>query len=181
MGGISVAHGEDRVPSPIHESPESLQLQKRGNNNDDLPCRHHSARRGTPTYPLTAVIGWGLDIRAAPPWEDIMSGARFRNPGKPGTITEFSRESTQPRMMVRQSSIHIGLSLIGCAARRARDTRGGDRPANGGGGAPTHPMRTGLHRRCRNPSIPHHSNKPGTKTDFSRVDTTPHGVEALAS
>ena len=29
--------------------------------------------------------------------------------------------------------LHIGLSLIGCAPRRARDTRGGDRPANGGG------------------------------------------------
>ena len=41
MGGISVAHGQDRVPSPIHESPESLQLQKPGNNNDGPPCRHH--------------------------------------------------------------------------------------------------------------------------------------------
>ena len=30
MGGISVAHGQDRVPSPIHESPASLQLQNAG-------------------------------------------------------------------------------------------------------------------------------------------------------
>ena len=30
MGGISVAHGEDGVPFPIHESPESLQLQNAG-------------------------------------------------------------------------------------------------------------------------------------------------------
>ena len=28
---------------------------------------------------------------------------------------------------------------------------------------------------------PINANKPGTKTDFSRVDTTPHGVEALAN
>ena len=34
MVGISVAHGADRVPSPIHEPPESLQLQNSGNNND---------------------------------------------------------------------------------------------------------------------------------------------------
>ena len=27
MGGVSVAHGKDGVPSPIRESPESLQLQ----------------------------------------------------------------------------------------------------------------------------------------------------------
>ena len=49
MGGIAVAHEEDKVPFPIYESPESLQLPKRKNNNDDLPGRHHSARRGTPT------------------------------------------------------------------------------------------------------------------------------------
>ena len=30
MGGISVAHGENRVPSPIRESPESIQLQNAG-------------------------------------------------------------------------------------------------------------------------------------------------------
>ena len=30
------------------------------------------------------------------------SCARFRNPDKPGTISNFSRGSTQPRTMVRQ-------------------------------------------------------------------------------
>ena len=28
MGGISVAHGEDRVPSPIYESPPNLYSSK---------------------------------------------------------------------------------------------------------------------------------------------------------
>ena len=120
MGGISVAHGENRVPSPIHESPESPQLQKRGNNNDDLPCRHHPARVNFNHIRLP-LIGWGSDIRATPPWEDIESCV---NPDKPGTISDFPRGSTQPRTMVRQSSIiHTGLSLSGCATRRARDTR----------------------------------------------------------
>ena len=83
-------------------------------------------------YSLTAF--WlGLGHKGSATWEDIESCARFRNPDKPGTITDLSRGSTQPRMMVRQSSVHIGLSLIGCAARRARDSRGGNRPANGRG------------------------------------------------
>ena len=131
MEGISVAHGEDGVSSPIHESPESLQLQKRENNNDDLSTPLRTT--WNPNYIRLPLIGWGSDIRATSPWEDIESCARFRNPDKPGTITDFSRGSTQPRVMVRQKSIHIGLSLIGCAARRARDTRGGDRPADGRG------------------------------------------------
>ena len=114
-----------------------------------------------PNHICLPLIGWGSDMRAARPWEDVESCARFRNPDKPGTITDFSRGSTQPNMMVRQSSIHIGLSLIGCATRRARDTRGGDRPANGRGDAPTHSMRTGLHLRSRNLSIPHQLQQTG--------------------
>ena len=38
-------------------------------------------------------------------------------------------------------------------------------------------MRIGPHPRSRNFS---NSDKPGTETDFSRADTTPHGVESLA-
>ena len=30
MGGISVAHGEDRVPSPIHESPNIYSSKNAG-------------------------------------------------------------------------------------------------------------------------------------------------------
>ena len=96
MGSNFVAHGEDRVPSPIHESPESLQLQKRGNNIDDLPCRHHSDDVEPQPYSLTADwLGLGHEGNAT------IGCARFRNPDKPGTITDFSRGSTQPRTMVR--------------------------------------------------------------------------------
>ena len=48
MGGISVAHVEDKVPSPTQEFPEYLKHKKRGNKNNDLPFQHHSAQRGTP-------------------------------------------------------------------------------------------------------------------------------------
>ena len=52
-------------------------------------------------YSLTVDKLEGSDIRAAPPREDIAeSYVRFRNPDKPETITDFSRGSTQPRMMV---------------------------------------------------------------------------------
>ena len=102
------------------------------------------------------LIGWGSDIKVRPLREDIESCARFRNADKPGTTTDFSRGSTQPRTILRQSSTtHICLSSSGCAARRARDTWGGDRPANGAGGVPTHPMKIGLDRRLRNLSIPY--------------------------
>ena len=57
----------------------------------------------------------------------------------------------------------------------------GDIPATGGGrfdtpdeDRATSPFQKYFH-------TPSDANKPGTKTDFSRVDTTPHGVEALAS
>ena len=82
MEGIFVAHQEYRVPSPIHEYPESLQLQKRGNNTDYLPCRY-------PENIRLPFIHRALDTRAAPPLEDIESCARFRTPDNPGTITDF--------------------------------------------------------------------------------------------
>ena len=125
-GGNSVEHRKDTVSSPIYESPEPLQLQKRGNNNVDLLFRHHSARRGTKAI----FAAW---LRLVFKGNATMgSCASFRNPDKAGTNTDFSRRLTQPRTIVRQSYIfHIGLSLSGCAAGRARHTRGKDRPANG--------------------------------------------------
>ena len=45
MGDSSVAHGEVRAPSPGQKSSEYLQLQRRGNYNDDLPGRYLPARR----------------------------------------------------------------------------------------------------------------------------------------
>ena len=93
MGGISVAHGGNRVPSLIHESPESLQLQKRGNNT--MTSRVDTTPHDVELQPYSLTADWGSDIRATPPWEDIESSyARFRNPDKPGTISDFSREST---------------------------------------------------------------------------------------
>ena len=62
-------------------------------------------------------------------------------------------------------------------------TRGGYGPADGGVGVPTHPMRIGLHPRPVKEILPYpiNSNISRTTTDFSWVDTTPHGVESLAS
>ena len=37
MEGSSGAHGGDRAPSPVQKPSQSLQLQQRGNYNDDLP------------------------------------------------------------------------------------------------------------------------------------------------
>ena len=58
MGGSSGAHGGERVPSPVQESSESLQLQQRGNYNDDLPGRYLPARRVNPDRIGLFVIGW---------------------------------------------------------------------------------------------------------------------------
>ena len=58
MGGSFVAHGGDRAPSPVQKSSESLQLQQRGNYNDDLPGRYLPARRVNPDPTGLSVIGW---------------------------------------------------------------------------------------------------------------------------
>ena len=50
MGGSSVAHGGDRAPQPVQSPPESLQLQQRGNDNNDLPGRYRPARRVCSIY-----------------------------------------------------------------------------------------------------------------------------------
>ena len=48
MEGSSVAHEGGRAPSSAQKSSESLQLQQRGDYNDDLPCRHRPALRVNP-------------------------------------------------------------------------------------------------------------------------------------
>ena len=58
MGGSSVAHGGDRPPSPVQKSTEYLQLQQRGNYNDDLPGRYLPARRVNPDPIGLFVIDW---------------------------------------------------------------------------------------------------------------------------
>ena len=58
MGGSSVAHGGDRAPFLVQKSSESLQLQQRGNYNDDLPGRYFPARRVIPDPIGLFVIGW---------------------------------------------------------------------------------------------------------------------------
>ena len=52
--------GDDRVPSPVQKSSKSLQLQQRGNYNDDLPGHTYlPARRVHPdSIGLFLVIGW---------------------------------------------------------------------------------------------------------------------------
>ena len=99
------------------------------------------------------LIGCGSNTRAAQPLDDIESCACFRNPAKPETIMYF--------LPLADADPHYGativfsqLSLIGCAARRARDQQTG-------GGVPTDPMRTALHRRSRNLSIPHQLQRTG--------------------
>ena len=58
MGGSSVAHGGDRESSPVQKFSESLQLQQRGNYDDDLPGRYLPARRVNPDPIGLFVIGW---------------------------------------------------------------------------------------------------------------------------
>ena len=58
MGRSSVAHGGDRVPSPVQKSSEYLQLQQCGSYNDDLPGRYLPARRVNPDPIGSFVIRW---------------------------------------------------------------------------------------------------------------------------
>ena len=52
MGGSSVTHRGDRAPSPVQKSSESLQLQQRGNDNDELPGRYTSPHGVSTPTPL---------------------------------------------------------------------------------------------------------------------------------
>ena len=58
MGGSFVAHWGDRAQPPVEKSSESLQLQQRGNYNDDLPGRYLPARRVNPDPIGLFVICW---------------------------------------------------------------------------------------------------------------------------
>ena len=58
MGGSSVVHRGDRALSPVQKPSESLQLQQRGNYNDDLLDRYLPARRVNPDPIGLFVICW---------------------------------------------------------------------------------------------------------------------------
>ena len=101
MGGISVAHGEDRVPSPIHESPDFYSSKNAGT--ITMTSRVDTTPHDVEPQPYSITADWlGLGYKGNAIMEDIESCARFRNPDKAGTITDFSHGSTQPRAMVRQ-------------------------------------------------------------------------------
>ena len=60
MGGSSVAHGGDWDPCPVQKPSESLQLQQRGNYNDDIPGRYLLARRVN--RPHLLIRDWLIDF-----------------------------------------------------------------------------------------------------------------------
>ena len=58
MGSSCVTYEGDRAPSLVHKSSESLQLQQRGNYNENLPSRYLPALRINPDPIGLFVIGW---------------------------------------------------------------------------------------------------------------------------
>ena len=147
-----------------------------------MTCRVDAAPHDVEPRPYSLTADWlGLGPRGSATTGGYRVLCPFQNPDKPGTITDVSRGAAQPRTMVWQSSIHIALSLIGCAARRARDTRRGHRPTNEG-------RRSDAPDEDRAPSPFQKSfHYPSNPRNRGRKPTSPgsihllHGVESLAS
>ena len=101
MGGFP-SHTAKMGSHPRFMNPPNLYSSKNAGTTT-MTSRVDTTPHDVELQPYSLIADWlGLGHKGNATMRGIESCARFRNPDKPGTISDFSRGSTQPRTMVRQ-------------------------------------------------------------------------------